>query len=118
MKYLIRCLILVMFMGGCASMGYQDAIGAAYLARTTLAEAITAECGNTVPDGPCVAQSAISTEQKQAAKSQLVLAGAYLADAQAIQAGRVGISCSGKWECLEAARGALGVVENMLEASQ
>lgn len=107
-------LLAVLVLAGCASMNFNDALGAAYLTRTTLAETITAECGNTVPDGPCVPGSVISTEDKQAAKEALVKAGSYLADARAIQQGGKGLECSDKWECLEAADGVLDALQRVL----
>lgn len=111
----MRLLILsALLLAGCASTSFQDAIGAAYLTRTTVAEAVQRECGNTVPDGPCSPESAISTADKQRVKAMLVEVGGYLADARAIEAGRQGMSCSDKWACLEAASGVLDAVERIL----
>lgn len=106
---LALCLVLL---AGCAN--FQNAVGAAYLARTTIAEAVTEECGNSAPDGPCAPESAISTADKDRVKAYLVQAGDYLADARAIEAGRAGVNCSDKWACLNAANGVLDAVERIL----
>lgn len=64
-----KLLLIPLLVAGCASFG--NGLGAAYLAIDTVADAIWMECQNAVSDGPCVPESAISTEDKQRAKAAL-----------------------------------------------
>ena len=69
-------------MGACSSVN--NAIGGGALTVATAANLITAECGNTVPDGPCVPTSAISTTEKQGFKEDLQKAQVALQEAAAL----------------------------------
>ena len=67
----IFLLIVGLLLGACQTLDVGDAIGASALAVTTTARAVTAECGNTQPDGPCQPESWISTSDKQSLKERL-----------------------------------------------
>lgn len=63
--------VLLVVLAGCQNSNVYDVIGGAYEAQRVLAESIHQECGNAVPGGACVASSAISTDQKNAARAAL-----------------------------------------------
>lgn len=70
----VAALVAILLLSGCGSLGirsFGDALGAAYLTIDTVADAVWQECQNAVSDGPCVPESAISTEDKQQAKQLL-----------------------------------------------
>lgn len=59
----------VVLLTACATAG--NSVGGAALGVETLADQIRAECGNTVPDGPCTEDSLITTAEKQGLKKSL-----------------------------------------------
>ncbi len=78
---MIRAAVLLLLLAGCATAG--KGVGGAALGIETLADQIRAECGNTVPDGPCTPESLITTDEKKGLKRSLQVAVQLLAQADA-----------------------------------
>jgi hypothetical protein len=101
--------VLVLALSGCTNLN--NIIGGGALTVKTAADVIYEECGNTVPDGPCVPHSRISTEQKNELKQQLLIATDWLAEANHMKkAGDVDESA----DALEQANKILKHVESVL----
>lgn len=102
---------LLIALSGCAGINANDVVGAAYAAQNTVTQSILDECQNSTPGGPCVAGSAISTEDKAEAKAILDLADRYTDDAWAlVQAGDSGKGLT----LLERATSLLDRIEDLL----
>ena len=63
---LVGCLLLL---PGCANLS--NGIGAAYISIESMAQTITAECGNTVPGGECTADSLLTRSDVDGFKEDL-----------------------------------------------
>jgi hypothetical protein len=107
--------VFVLFLAviGCQGLqpSFGDGLGAAYLAVDTAAATIKAECGNTVPDGPCAATSSITTAEKQKAKHELTDALVALDRARELYA--IG-DVSGAANALDTAHVILSALEEMM----
>lgn len=82
MKRLLLIIATGLVLSGCAGANVNTILGGAYAAQTTLAKAVLAECGNTVPGGDCLPESAISTADKESVKAGLAVADAYTDEAR------------------------------------
>jgi len=62
---------LVFTLAGCTNTSTNKVLGYGAVGVTNTAELITRECGNTVPNGPCLSTSRITTAEKQEFKTRL-----------------------------------------------
>lgn len=74
----LLALALCVSIAGCVSPNLQQIIDHSNLAVTTIAQTVKDECGNTVPDGPCVSTSLIGTAEKNNIKTTLQSTGESL----------------------------------------
>lgn len=121
-KYDIRVWVFLLTAGvlltaiGCAGSSINNTVGQTYIAIEAAANTAKLECGNTVPGGPCLPTSAISTKQKDEIKDSLQIAKSFADDMAAIAAGGEGVNCSTTTQCLQAVNHVLGTVEAILVA--
>lgn len=84
-------LLIVSLTVACKGLNTGDLIGGAYALEKTITQTILAECGNTVPGGPCKPGSLISTEDKDSAKLKLTEANGWIDEANVLHyAGKPG----------------------------
>ena len=102
-------LLAALALAGC--VGLNNAIGAGALTISGAAKIIRLECGNTVPDGPCLPGRAITTDEKQGLKEDLQKAQVALQEAAALNQLGKSNQAAGK---LSQSRAILDAVEKLL----
>ena len=85
MMYKALLVGLIIIAGGCASGNFNNALGAAYLAVATVADATADECGNLAPGAPCSDTSLITSSDRDRIRSHLVEADRWLDEAKALK---------------------------------
>ena len=101
----VSIFVIAALLSGCA--GIRNVIGSGALTVKTAAEIVQRECGNTVPDGPCLATSRITTTEKNEFKIRLQSAQDLLVDAAQLDSIGRGDEAATKLETADAILAAL-----------